>query len=50
MGKKPTDQAAKFRDLARELESDEDEGRFNDRLGKITKQKPTDKSEKKPGN
>lgn len=30
-------QADKFRDLARELEADEDEGRFEERLRRIVK-------------
>ena len=33
--KSPKSQAEKFRDLARELECDEDEERFDDRLRKI---------------
>ncbi len=37
-------QSDKFKRMARELECDDDEGRFKDRLKKIVKQKPDDKS------
>lgn len=33
-------QSDKFRDGARAAETDDDEGRFNERLKKLTKQKP----------
>ena len=43
-------QIEKFRQAARELGSDESEAAFNERLGKIARQKPTsDKKKKKPG-
>jgi hypothetical protein len=45
-------QIEKFKEAARELETDDDEKRFNEKLGKIARQKPSDqkpKAEKKPG-
>ncbi len=33
-------QVQKFREAARDLETDDSEKRFNERLGKIAKQKP----------
>ncbi len=54
--KKPGDgQAKKFRELARELDADPDESRFNERLGKIAQHKVQKSagsgraSKKKPG-
>jgi hypothetical protein len=41
---KATKQIEKFRKAARELETDDNEKRFNEKLGKIARQKP-----KKPG-
>ncbi|MEH2565134.1 hypothetical protein [Bradyrhizobium sp. AZCC 2289] len=38
--KKASGQVAKFRAAARELETDDSEKRFNERLGKIARQKP----------
>lgn len=38
-------QAERFKDAARELEADDDEARFNEKLRKLVKQKP---DEKKP--
>lgn len=38
-------QIKKFREAARELECDEDEARWNERLRKVAKQKPTEKPE-----
>jgi len=35
-------QLEKFKDAARELETDDDEKRFDERLGKIARQKPSD--------
>ena len=35
-------QIDKFKQAARELETDDDEKRFNEKLGKIAKQKPAD--------
>jgi hypothetical protein len=43
-------QVQKFKQAARELETDDSEKRFNEKLGKIAKQKPVDpprKSKKK---
>jgi hypothetical protein len=37
---KSKSQVQKFREAARELETDDNEKRFNERLGKIAKQKP----------
>jgi len=43
-------QITKFKQAARELETDDNEKRFNERLGKIAKQKPSPKpTEKKKG-
>lgn len=36
----PKTQLDKFKEAARELGADDDEGRFNEKLGKIAKQKP----------
>ncbi|QIG96191.1 MULTISPECIES: hypothetical protein [unclassified Bradyrhizobium] len=36
-------QIEKFKQAARDLESDDSEKRFNERLGKIAKQKPSPK-------
>jgi hypothetical protein len=43
-------QVQKFREAARDLETDDSEKRFNERLGKIAKQKPRApaKKSKKP--
>lgn len=35
----------KFKETARELETDDDTGRFKDRLGKVMKHKPVEKPE-----
>ena len=35
-------QLDKFREAARQLEADDDEARFEERLGKLVKQKPAD--------
>jgi len=42
-----TDQSQldKFKELARELEADEDEARWDERLKKVAKAKPTEKPE-----
>lgn len=37
---KSTEQLKKFKDAARELGADDDEERFNEKLGKLMKQKP----------
>ncbi|MGW9232237.1 hypothetical protein ACWGPT_15365 [Pseudorhizobium sp. NPDC055634] len=39
-------QVEKFKEAARQLETDDDEGRFNERLGKVAKAPPP-KDEKK---
>jgi hypothetical protein len=44
--KSGTSQVARFRAAARELETDDNEKRFNERLGKIAKQKPADPPKK----
>jgi len=36
-------QADRFKEAARQLETDDDEARFNEKLGKLVKQKPDDK-------
>jgi hypothetical protein len=45
---KQKSQIDKFREAAREAETDDDEKRFDERLGKIAKAKPAEKPEKKP--
>ncbi|WP_170991467.1 MULTISPECIES: hypothetical protein [Bradyrhizobium] len=40
-------QIEKFKQAARDLEADDSEKRFSERLGKIAKQKPTKKSAKR---
>jgi hypothetical protein len=40
MTAKPKTQVQKFREAARDLETDDDEKRFDERLGKIAKAKP----------
>lgn len=37
-------QLDRFKEAARELEADDDEARFNEKLGKLVKQKPSDKN------
>lgn len=39
-------QSDKFKDLARELEADEDEARWDDRLAKVARHKPKPDAEK----
>lgn len=34
-------QLDRFKEAARQLETDDDEARFNEKLGKLVKQKPT---------
>jgi hypothetical protein len=41
-------QVAKFRAAARDLETDDDEKRFDERLGKIAKAKPKSPEPEKP--
>ena len=38
-------QSDKFKDAARELECDDDERRFRERVGKLVKHKPVEKPE-----
>jgi len=42
---KPKSQSDKFKELARELEADEDEARWDERLEKVAKAKPAEKPE-----
>lgn len=42
MTEPPKPQLDKFRDLARELEADEDEAHFAEKLRRITKEPPSD--------
>jgi hypothetical protein len=48
MSKQPkqSSQLDKFKDAARDLECDDDEQRFKERLGKLVKQKPAGKPRK----
>jgi len=43
MTEKPRTQLDKFKELARELEADEDEARWDERLRKVAKAKPPEK-------
>jgi len=36
-------QLERFKEAARELEADDDEAKFNEKLGKLVKQKPDEK-------
>jgi len=45
---KAKSQIQKFRKAARELETDDSEKRFNEKLGKIARQKPAPPPKKKP--
>jgi hypothetical protein len=45
---KSKSQVQKFREAAGELETDDSEKRFNERLGKIAKQKPAPRPTQKP--
>ena len=40
---KEKNQLDRFKEAARELEANDDEARFNEKLGKLVKQKPDDK-------
>jgi hypothetical protein len=42
---KPPTQLDKFKQAARELETDDDEARFDERIKKLVKHKPVDKPE-----
>jgi hypothetical protein len=52
MPSKKTSQVDKFKQAARELETDDSEKSFNEKLGEIARQKPSEKirREKRPGN
>ncbi|MEO1195164.1 MAG: hypothetical protein AAFX45_03225 [Pseudomonadota bacterium] len=39
-------QLDRFKEAARELGTDDDEAKFNEKLGKLVKQKPDDKADK----
>jgi hypothetical protein len=39
------DQLDRFKEAARQLETDDDEAKFNEKLGKLIKQKPDDKKD-----
>ena len=41
----PKSQSDKFKEAARQLECDDDEGRFKERVRKLVKQKPVEKLE-----
>lgn len=41
---KPQSQLDKFKEAARDLETDDDPKRFDERLGKLVKHKPVEKS------
>lgn len=43
-------QYERFKEMARKLESDEDEGRFDERLKRIAKQKPKPKEKPRTKN
>jgi hypothetical protein len=47
MTAKPKTQVQKFREAARDLETDDNEKRFNERLGKIARQKTAPKKKTK---
>jgi hypothetical protein len=47
MPKRKESQSEKFKSAARELETDDNEKRFNEKLGKIAKQKPAKAAKKK---
>lgn len=42
MSNKSTEQLNRFKEAARELDADDDEARFNEKLGKLVKQNPKD--------
>ncbi len=39
-------QLERFKEAAREIGTDDDEAKFNEKLGKLVKQKPADKDDK----
>ena len=42
----PKSQLDKFKEAARDLETDDDEARFDERMRKLVKQKPTERPER----
>jgi hypothetical protein len=48
MPKRENSQIAKFKQAARELETDNDEKRFNEKLEAIARRKPSDRRATKP--
>jgi hypothetical protein len=48
MGEQPKSQAEKFADLARELECDDDEAAFDERLKKLATAPPAPKADERP--
>lgn len=46
MNSKSTEQLDRFKEAARELEADDDEAKFNEKLGKLVKPKKSDKPNK----
>lgn len=49
MAKQSKGQVEKFKEAAREAETDDDEKQFNERLGKIVKAKASPEAKEKPG-
>ena len=49
MNADPKPQADKFKEAARELETNDDEERFDEKLGKLVKQKPENGRQEKDG-
>lgn len=47
MDSQPKDQSTKFKELARELECDEDEARFEETVKKVAKAQKPEKAEEK---
>jgi hypothetical protein len=45
----PKTQLDKFREAARDLETDDDEARFDERVRKLVKHKPVEKSDQRDG-
>lgn len=42
-------QLDRFKEAARELEADDDEAKFNEKLGKLVKQRPPEEADKGSG-
>ncbi|MEL6667284.1 MAG: hypothetical protein AAFQ24_14280 [Pseudomonadota bacterium] len=49
MNKKHKAQLDKFKQAARQLETDDDEARFDEKLGKLAQKKPTQDADKPKG-